>query len=128
MNCNIIAIDGFHRDVKRLSKKYLSLKSDLKGLEAQLLQTPRTGVMIRENTYKIRLAVKSKGRGKSGGMRIITYVLEVEVQIEENEKQQTFTVILVAIYDKSEVENMTDKELRTLIDEIEMDINDSDTE
>lgn len=71
MKCRIVAIDDFNRDAKRLGKKYVSLKEELKALENQLLENPRMGVMIRENTYKIRLAVKSKGRGKSGGMRIL---------------------------------------------------------
>ena len=122
MKCRIVAIDDFNRDAKRLGKKYVSLKSELKELENQLLENPRTGMFIKENTYKIRLGVKSKGKGKSGGMRIITYVVEVE--IEENEKEQDFTVILVAIYDKSEMENLPDKQLRNLIDDIETELND----
>lgn len=64
MNCRIVAIDDFNRDVKRLSKKYASLKGELKELENQLLENPRKGVLIRENTYKIRLAVKVKGKAK----------------------------------------------------------------
>jgi 2',3'-cyclic-nucleotide 2'-phosphodiesterase (5'-nucleotidase family) len=55
-------------------------------------------------------------------MRIITYVVEVEIEIEESEKEQDFTVILVAIYDKSEMESLPDKELKELIDEIELEL------
>ena len=123
MKCRIVAIDDFNRDAKRLAKKYASLKGELKELETQLLENPRMGIMIRENTYKIRLAVKSKGKGKSGGMRIISYVVEVEIEVEEDEKGQDFTVILVAIYDKSEMENLPDKQLRALIEDIEAELN-----
>mgnify|MGYP000591910148 CR=1 FL=1 len=123
MKCRIVAIDDFSRDAKRLAKKYVSLKGELKELETQLLENPRMGIMIRENTYKIRLAVKSKGKGKSGGMRIISYVVEVEIEVEEDEKGQDFTVILVAIYDKSEMENLPDKQLRALIEDIEAELN-----
>lgn len=126
MKCRIVAIDDFNKDAKRLGKKYVSLKGELTELENQLLENPRMGVLIRENTYKIRLAVKSKGKGKSGGMRIITYVVEVEIEVEENEKEQDFTVILVAIYDKSEMENLPDKQLRELIDDIELELNDEE--
>ncbi|MEO0040967.1 MAG: hypothetical protein RL329_415 [Bacteroidota bacterium] len=124
MNCKIIAIDDFYRDAKRLSKKYASLKGELKDLETQLLENPRMGILIRENTYKIRLAVKSKGRGKSGGMRIITHVVEVEVEVSEIETEQDFTVILVSIYDKSEIENLSDAYLKSLIDDIESELED----
>jgi mRNA-degrading endonuclease RelE of RelBE toxin-antitoxin system len=124
MNCKIIAIDDFSRDAKRLSKKYASLKGELKELEAQLLANPRMGILIRENTYKIRLAVKSKGRGKSGGMRIITHIVEVELEISETESEQDFTVILVAIYDKSEMEAISDAYLKSVIDDIETELDD----
>lgn len=124
MKCRIVAIDDFNKDAKRLGKKYVSLKEELKELENQLLENPHMGVLIRENTYKIRLAVKSKG--KSGGMRIITYVVEVKIEIEENEKTQDFTVILVAIYDKSEIENLPDKQLRELIEDIESELDEDE--
>lgn len=62
MNCKIIAIDDFKRDAKKLLKKYSSLKSELEELQEQLFENPRMGMLIFENTYKIRLAVKSKGK------------------------------------------------------------------
>lgn len=119
MSYRIIAVPSFSRDAKRLSKKYVSLKGELQTLQGELLQNPRQGTLIRENTYKIRLAVKSKGKGKSGGLRIITHVFEIEIELAENEKEQRTTIVLVAIYDKSEMENLPDKELRELIDGIE---------
>lgn len=119
MSCKIVVIDGFKRDAKRLLKKYTSLKSDLESLQAQLLQTPRMGTLIHENTYKIRLAVKSKGRGKSGGMRVITHVFEVEIQVEEDLTAQDFTVFLMTIYDKSEMENISDRDLQNLLREVQ---------
>lgn len=126
MKCRVVAIDDFNRDAKRLGKKYVSLKGDLKELETQLCKNPRMGIMIRENTYKIRLAVKSKGKGKSSGMRIITYVVEIEIAVEADDKDQDFTVILVAIYDKSEIENLPDKQLRELIEDIEAELNEEE--
>lgn len=119
MSYRIIAVPSFSRDAKRLSKKYVSLKGELQTLQSELLQNPRLGTLIRENTYKIRLAVKSKGKGKSGGLRIITHVFEIEIEVAENEKEQRITIVLVAIYDKSEMENLPDKELRELIEDIE---------
>lgn len=118
MNCKIIAIDNFRREAKWLIKKFPSLKSELETLQNDLLQNPRLGTLIHENIFKIRLAVKSKGKGKSGGLRVITYVVEVEIQIEEIENDSEITIFLVSIYDKSEQANISEKELRDMIDEI----------
>ncbi len=118
MNCKIIAIDSFKREAKWLVKKFPSLKSELETLQNDLLQNPRLGTLIHENVYKIRLAVKSKGKGKSGGMRVITYIVEVEIQIEEAANDSETTIFLVSIYDKSEQANISEKELSDLIDQI----------
>jgi hypothetical protein len=63
------------------------------------------GVSIGKNCFKIRIAIASKGKGKSGGARIITNFV-----IQEK------TVFLLTIYDKSEKENITDKELNLLLE------------
>lgn len=71
-----------------------------------------------ENVFKIRLAVKSKGRGKSGGLRIITFLETVIVA--EFEDADSFTVVnLLAIYDKSDIENISDAEIKAYIQNIE---------
>ncbi|MBI5913773.1 MAG: hypothetical protein HY842_00200 [Bacteroidetes bacterium] len=118
MSCKIIAIESFKREAKWLVKKFPSLKSELETLQNDLLQNPRLGTLIHENVYKIRLAVKSKGKGKSGGMRVITYIVEVEIQVEEAENDSETTIFLVSIYDKSEQANISEKELSDLIDQI----------
>ncbi|HOY16913.1 MAG TPA: hypothetical protein PLC89_06470 [Haliscomenobacter sp.] len=99
---------------------------ELQTLQGELLQNPRLGTLIRENTYKIRLAVKSKGKGKSGGLRIITHVFELEIEVAENEKEQRTTIVLVSIYDKSEMDNLPDKELRELIEGIEEELSEDE--
>jgi mRNA-degrading endonuclease RelE of RelBE toxin-antitoxin system len=53
MNCKIVAVDSFRKELKRLNKKYASLKNELKELQGQLLENPRMGTLIKENTYKI---------------------------------------------------------------------------
>jgi len=115
MNCRIIAIDNFRKEAKWLLKKFPSLKEELIALEQQLLQNPRFGIEITINTYKIRLAVKSKGKGKSGGMRVISHVIELDMQVEEQDFD--VTVFLLSIYDKSEEANISEKELKALIED-----------
>ena len=107
MSFEVIATRDFIRGAKKLLKKYPSLKTEVNTLQATLEENPLLGIPLGDNTFKIRLAVASKGKSKSGGMRVITYV------VVQNEK-----VYLADIYDKSEQANVTDKELEELIKEI----------
>ncbi|WP_316806809.1 type II toxin-antitoxin system RelE/ParE family toxin [Pedobacter agri] len=62
---------------------------------------------IGKSCYKIRIAISSKGKGKSGGARIITHFIITDS-----------TVYLLSIYDKSEKDNITNKELIELLSEV----------
>ena len=107
MSFKILTIPPFDKQLKRLVKKYPSLKSDFSVLLGSLQTEPEQGTAIGRNCYKIRLAITSKGRGKSGGARVITNILVSET-----------AVYLLAIYDKSEEENITDKKLSELIKQV----------
>jgi len=109
MPVEIITTDNFRRGAKRLIKKYTSLKNDLLELYEQLFLNHRIGTPLGLNCYKIRLAIKSKGKGKSGGARIITHLLI---------KPEAETVYLMAIYDKSEFDSISEADLKRLIKEI----------
>ncbi len=74
MNYNIVPTYRFEKELKRLAKKFPSLKSEFAELISEILKNPEIGTFIGNNCYKIRLAVKSKGKGKSGGARIISYL------------------------------------------------------
>ena len=100
MSYNIYSIPVFDKQVKRLSKKYPSLKTDLNILIENLSHEPTHGTSLGNNFYKIRLAVASKGKGKSAGARVITYV-----KITRN------TVYLTSIFDKSDKSTISEKEL-----------------
>jgi len=118
MNVKILVFPAFEKDAKRLMKKYASLKDELKELENELLQNPEKGISIGNHCYKIRLAVKSKGKGKSGGLRIITYII-VRIEAMSNVK----IVNLAAIYNKSDYENLPEKDIKRIIKEIEKNFN-----
>ncbi|MEZ4776026.1 MAG: hypothetical protein R3D00_22810 [Bacteroidia bacterium] len=74
MSYNVSSIPLFDKQAKRLAKKYPSLKKDLTQLLQSLEDNPKQGTELGNNFYKIRLAIASKGKGKSGGSRVITYV------------------------------------------------------
>ncbi len=73
---NIRLTAYFIKKAKRLLKKYLTLQNSIKQLEKALILNPKIGDSYGANIYKVRLADESKGRGKSGGFRVITYVIE----------------------------------------------------
>ncbi|MBA4140617.1 MAG: type II toxin-antitoxin system RelE/ParE family toxin [Segetibacter sp.] len=104
MNFSVIPSDKFKREAKRLIKKFPSLKQELAGLNATLEKEPGTGTALGNDTYKIRLAIKSKGKGKSGGARVITYVIT-------NNKE----VYLLTIFDKSEFDSIDDKTIKLFL-------------
>jgi len=72
MNYNILTISPFDKQLKRLAKKYPSLKHEFAQLIESLEQEPQQGIPLGNNCYKIRIAIASKRKGKSGGARIIT--------------------------------------------------------
>lgn len=104
MSYNVKTIEIFERQAKRLIKKYASLKKELSTLITDLKDKPTQGTLVGDNCYKIRIGIASKGKGKSGGARIITNVVVIEK-----------TVYLMSIYDKSEKENLPDTELARLV-------------
>lgn len=98
----------FARQLKQLCKKYPSMKEDYAFLLNSLLSEPLQGVDLGNGVRKIRLAIKSKGKGKSGGARVIIY------SVEETEKE-TLLITLLTIYDKNEISNVSDSYIKQLV-------------
>jgi mRNA-degrading endonuclease RelE of RelBE toxin-antitoxin system len=107
MPYNIIPTERFRKEAKRLIRKYSSLRQELQELNTELENDPHLGTPLGNEAYKIRIAIKSKGKGKSGGARVITYV------ITENEE-----VYLLTIYDKADFDSIDDRTLRAIINSI----------
>ena len=100
MSYSVDTIPQFDKQAKRLIKKFPSLKKDLNELILSLSANPVQGKSLGNNFYKIRLAIASRGKGKSGGARVVTYLKLIQSK-----------VYLAAIYDKSEKANISDTEL-----------------
>jgi len=105
---------GFKRQAKPLLKKFSSLTNELIKLEDELKDNPHLGKPIGQDSYKIRLLVKSKGKGKSGGLRVVSHLDTEIIGMIETEDDEII-VNLISIYDKSETATISDKELRDLI-------------
>jgi hypothetical protein len=104
MSYSIYPTPVFKKHFKQLYKKYASLKNDLNELLLILKDNPDYGIPLGHNIFKIRLAISSKGKGKSGGARIITYLINADNEL-----------YLVYIYDKSQLENITREQILELL-------------
>jgi mRNA-degrading endonuclease RelE of RelBE toxin-antitoxin system len=107
MSYKVFTILPFDKQLKRLAKRYPSLKREFSDLLESLEANPLQGTLIGKNCYKIRLSISSKGKGKSGGARVITNVLVSKTK-----------VFLISIYDKSERANLSDNELLYLLNQV----------
>ena len=101
---SVYSTPDFKKFLKKLVKKYPSLKADLQGLINTLKEKPDSGIHLGHGIYKIRLAIASKARGKSGGARVITYLVT-----------EDHDVYLVYIYDKSQLDNITKEQVFELL-------------
>jgi hypothetical protein len=101
MSFNIIPTPPFEKDLKHLAKKYPSIKKDMADLVNKLMEEPKLGTPLGNDCYKIRMAITSKGKGKSGGARVITFVQIIQTNI-----------FLLSIFDKADAANISDKHLK----------------
>lgn len=106
MTNQVVPTEIFETKFKRLKKKFRTLNEEMKELTSVLEQVPTTGESLGSGLYKIQLASKSKGKGKRGGFRIITYLL--------SKREDGTDVYLLTIYDKSEESNIKKETLLTL--------------
>ncbi len=104
MSYKVDTIAPFRKEAKKLIKKYPSLKNELEELGNRLSDDPTTGTALGNNCFKIRLAINSKGKGKSGGARVITHFYVSEGMI-----------FLLSIFDKSIRENISDSQIKALL-------------
>ena len=99
--------EEFLRQAKRLAKRYRSLADDIDTLQHELQANPNIGVSLGGGKRKIRLGVQSKGGGKRGGLRVVTLNIIVET---------TDTCVnLLTIYDKTEIQNVSEEYINQII-------------
>ena len=111
MSYSIISTGRFEKEIKRLSKKYPSLKQEFAQLINDISTKPDTGTLLSNNCYKIRLSIGSKGKGKRGGARVVTHLYIY-----------TETVYLLTIYDKSEKADLKPNELKEMVESLSFEI------
>ncbi len=103
MSLTILPTPEFKKSVKKLFKRYKQIAQDLTQLEHELQDNPHAGIDIGHHCFKLRLANSSVPTGKSGGFRVIYFLRKEE------------KVYLLAIYSKSDFENLEEKKLLEII-------------
>ena len=112
MNFEIIPTTGFAKALKALAKKHPSIKQDIADFSDSLQKNPFQGDELSPGIRKIRMAITSKGRGKSGGARVITYTIVIS--------ELQGRVYLIDIYDKADFSTVDVAILKDLIAELEI--------
>lgn len=101
-------LEEFKRRAKTLAKKYKSFAKDYSDFLDSMELNPYQGVMLGKGIYKTRMTISSKGKGKSGGARVLTY------NVTETDTGEII-VTLLTIYDKSEMDNVSDTYIQELV-------------
>lgn len=112
MNFDIIPTPNFEREIKKLAKRYKSIKLDFAAFIQSLKEDPLQGVELFSGIRKIRMAISSKGKGKSGGARVITYTILMD--------KEHGTIYLIEIYDKSDFSTVDVSILKEMIKDLEL--------
>ena len=116
MSCNItISVsDDFAKEAKRLAKKYPSFKQDYKDFLLSIKNNPLQGDEITKNIRKIRMAIKAKGKGKSGGARVITFNILTDIENGH--------VVFLLLYDKKDASTVKVNVVKQLVRDMGLDL------
>jgi mRNA-degrading endonuclease RelE of RelBE toxin-antitoxin system len=114
MSFEIQTTSYFDTEAKRLAKRHRSFIDDLEDFQKNLLKNPYQGTELSPGIRKIRLTIDSKGRGKSGGARVITFTYLVD--------EKDGVVILLLLYDKTDASSIKINLVRKIIKDLGLDL------
>lgn len=84
----------------------------MQAFVVSLSENPFQGDEIASGVRKIRMAITSKGRGKSGGARVITYTIVT--------KPEMGRVFLIEVYDKSDYSAVNVDVIKKILEELDL--------
>lgn len=100
----------FERRAKDLAKKYKSFVKDYSDFLDSLEKNPFQGTSLGMGVFKIRMTINSKGKGKSGGARVLTY------NVKKTDPDRV-VITFLSIFDKSDMENVSDAYIKSIVKE-----------
>ena len=110
MNFAIQTTSYFDAEAKRLGKRYRSFVDDLKSFRDNITKDPFQGTEILPGIRKVRMCIDTKGRGKSGGARVITFTYLVS--------EESGNVILLLLYDKADASNVKSNVVKKIVKDL----------
>ena len=104
MKLQVVEQKLYKKAFKKISKQYKNIQSDVDDFLDSIASKEDLGIELKSNVFKVRIKNSDKNRGKSAGYRLISYLAIVDSELH-----------LLYIYDKSKLENLTEKEIDNLI-------------
>ena len=104
MKLQIVEQELYRKAHKKLSKQYRHLQNDIDNFLNSIDSKEDLGIELKSNVFKARVKNSDKNKGKSAGYRLISYLIIINNELH-----------LLYIYDKSKLENLTEKEIDNLI-------------
>ena len=111
MKYQVMITPRFEKDIKAYKKRFPKIDEDMDEVINQLEKGNFLGDQINEvhlpndeGVYKVRVANTSARQGKSGGFRLVYYVVKNQWEI-----------YLLTIYSKTDKSNISDKEIIKII-------------
>ena len=99
--------DEFKASLRKLAKRYRSIRKDIQPVLEDLQQGKFQGdriANIGHTVFKQRVKNSDNQKGKSAGYRVIYYI------------RTTDTVVLITIYSKSEQTDISESEVKRIIE------------
>ena len=104
MSYKIIPTEYFKQQVRNFKKDYTHIRRDLKELHRMLKDNLKSGKLLGKKVYKIRLKSTDISKGKRGGFRVISYVVDKSKKIR-----------LLTIYAKPKKSSISDDEIKLIL-------------
>ena len=96
--------ETFTKAIKQLQKRFKNIETDCEEFVQSIQTTKNLGINLGNGVFKVRIANSDKKSGKSSGYRLISYLKLIDNKL-----------YLMYIYDKSDFETVSEKQIDDLI-------------
>ena len=96
--------ETFTKAIKQLQKRFKNIETDCEEFVQSIQTTENLGINLGNGVFKVRIANSDKKSGKSSGYRLISYLKLIDNKL-----------YLMYIYDKSDFETVSEKQIDDLI-------------